>query len=233
MSKGRDAFRTISEVADWLDTQPHVLRFWESKFSQVKPVKRAGGRRYYRPVDMELLGGIKQLLHEDGVTIKGVQKILRERGVKYVSSLSRAVEEGAEAPDMPRANVVQIAARAKSPAQPSDAERRPAPSPRVVARPPQPAPEPSPGAPPVAGGEATPRTAPPAPSEPQPNLFAEDAPEPAALPSPPERGLDHAKALHIRRLLADPNVRASLRPGDLGPLVVQLRALRDRMAHGG
>ncbi|MDA7424158.1 MerR family transcriptional regulator [Thalassococcus lentus] len=88
MAKSRDAFRTISEVAEWLDTPAHVLRFWESKFTQVKPVKRAGGRRYYRPADMTLLGGIKKLLHEDGMTIKGVQKILREQGVKHVSSLS-------------------------------------------------------------------------------------------------------------------------------------------------
>lgn len=88
MAKSRDAFRTISEVAEWLDTPAHVLRFWESKFSQVKPVKRAGGRRYYRPSDMELLGGIKKLLHEDGMTIKGVQKVLRERGVRHVAGLS-------------------------------------------------------------------------------------------------------------------------------------------------
>ncbi|GGB02062.1 MerR family transcriptional regulator [Allosediminivita pacifica] len=86
--KSRDAFRTISEVAEWLDTPAHVLRFWESKFTQVKPVKRAGGRRYYRPADMELIGGIKRLLHEDGMTIKGVQKLLREQGVRHVASLS-------------------------------------------------------------------------------------------------------------------------------------------------
>jgi DNA-binding transcriptional MerR regulator len=88
MSKSRDAFRTISEVADWLETPAHVLRFWESKFSQVKPVKRAGGRRYYRPSDMDLLSGIKKLLHEDGMTIKGVQKVLREQGVRHVSGLT-------------------------------------------------------------------------------------------------------------------------------------------------
>ncbi|MFU8777441.1 MAG: MerR family transcriptional regulator, partial [Roseovarius sp.] len=63
MGKAADAFRTISEVADWLDVPAHVLRFWESKFPQIKPVKRAGGRRYYRPADMALLGGIKVLLH--------------------------------------------------------------------------------------------------------------------------------------------------------------------------
>jgi DNA-binding transcriptional MerR regulator len=88
MPKSPDAFRTISEVADWLDTPAHVLRFWESKFTQVKPVKRAGGRRYYRPADMDLLGGIKHLLHDDGMTIKGVQKVLREKGVKHVAGLT-------------------------------------------------------------------------------------------------------------------------------------------------
>ncbi|MBZ8119259.1 MerR family transcriptional regulator [Roseovarius sp. LXJ103] len=88
MSKSADAFRTISEVADWLGIPAHVLRFWESKFTQVKPVKRAGGRRYYRPADMQLLGGIRKLLHDEGMTIKGVQKIMREQGVKHVMALS-------------------------------------------------------------------------------------------------------------------------------------------------
>ena len=92
MNKSPDAFRTISEVADWLGVQPHVLRFWESKFTQVKPVKRAGGRRYYRPADMQLLGGIRKLLHEDGLTIKGAQKILREEGMAHVASLSQPLE---------------------------------------------------------------------------------------------------------------------------------------------
>lgn len=94
MTKSADAFRTISEVADWLGVQTHVLRFWESKFTQVKPVKRAGGRRYYRPADMQLLGGIQKLLHEDGLTIKGVQKILREKGMAHVSALSPPVDGG-------------------------------------------------------------------------------------------------------------------------------------------
>ncbi len=96
MNKSPDAFRTISEVADWLGVQAHVLRFWESKFVQVKPVKRAGGRRYYRPNDMRLLGGIKRLLHDDGMTIKGVQKILRKQGITYVSAYSQALEDGLE-----------------------------------------------------------------------------------------------------------------------------------------
>ncbi|WP_373356854.1 MerR family transcriptional regulator [Pseudoroseicyclus sp. CXY001] len=88
MAKSKDAFRTISEVADWLETPAHVLRFWESKFSQVRPVKRAGGRRYYRPDDMALLGGIKALLHNEGMTIKGVQKLLREQGAAHVAALA-------------------------------------------------------------------------------------------------------------------------------------------------
>ncbi|PRY80436.1 MerR-like DNA binding protein [Yoonia maritima] len=96
MAKAKDAFRTISEVADWLDTPTHVLRFWESKFSQIKPVKGAGSRRYYRPSDMELLGGIKQLLHEDGMTIKGAQKLLREKGIKHVATLGKTL---VQAPD--------------------------------------------------------------------------------------------------------------------------------------
>jgi len=95
--KSPDAFRTIGEVAAWLGVSAHVLRFWETKFPQIKPVKRAGGRRYYRPQDMELLGGLKQLLHEDGLTIKGAQKVLRERGVKAVAALSPPIEpEGME-----------------------------------------------------------------------------------------------------------------------------------------
>ena len=93
MAKSPDAFRTISEVADWLGTPTHVLRFWESRFSQVKPVKRAGGRRYYRPADILLLGGIKKLLHEDGLTIRGVQKILREEGVKHVAGFSPPLDD--------------------------------------------------------------------------------------------------------------------------------------------
>lgn len=87
MAKSAEAFRTISEVADYLKTPAHVLRFWESRFIQIRPVKRAGGRRYYRPADMALLSGIRKLLHDDGLTIRGVQKILKERGVRHVADL--------------------------------------------------------------------------------------------------------------------------------------------------
>lgn len=87
--KGPDAFRTISEVAGELDVPQHVLRFWETRFSQVRPMKRGGGRRYYRPEDVALLKGIRTLLYGDGFTIKGVQRILREKGVQHVSAIGR------------------------------------------------------------------------------------------------------------------------------------------------
>jgi DNA-binding transcriptional MerR regulator len=84
LSKTAEAFRTISEVADELAVPKHVLRFWEGRFPQIRPMKRGGGRRYYRPEDMALLRGVCHLLHAEGYTIKGVQKILREHGVDYV-----------------------------------------------------------------------------------------------------------------------------------------------------
>ncbi len=84
-----EAFRTISEVSSELDVPQHVLRFWESRFTQVKPTKRAGGRRYYRPEDVDLLRGIRSLLYSEGYTIKGVQKFLRENGVRFVAEVGR------------------------------------------------------------------------------------------------------------------------------------------------
>ncbi|MEC7297342.1 MAG: MerR family transcriptional regulator [Pseudomonadota bacterium] len=133
MAKSADAFRTISEVSEWLDTPAHVLRFWESKFSQVKPVKRAGGRRYYRPSDMELLGGIKRLLHEDGMTIKGVQKMLREKGVAHVSDMSQpldAVTAAVRDAMDPKAKAEAETPVARTPDQP--AEEQPAPAVEAV-----------------------------------------------------------------------------------------------------
>lgn len=89
MDKAPDAYRTISEVADDLDLQQHVLRFWESRFSQIRPLKRGGGRRYYRPDDVELLKGIRHLLYKEGYTIKGVQRILKEQGARAVQAFAR------------------------------------------------------------------------------------------------------------------------------------------------
>lgn len=87
MDKSADAFRTISEVAEDLDLPQHVLRFWETRFSQIKPMKRGGGRRYYRPDDVELLKGIRHLLYDQGYTIKGVQKLFKQNGNKFVIAI--------------------------------------------------------------------------------------------------------------------------------------------------
>jgi DNA-binding transcriptional MerR regulator len=89
MQKTADAFRTISEVAQDLDLPQHVLRFWETRFTQIKPLKRGGGRRYYRREDIELLRAIRQLLYGEGYTIKGVQKILKEQGARGVVAAGR------------------------------------------------------------------------------------------------------------------------------------------------
>ena len=87
--KSPEAFRTISEVSKDLSLPQHVLRFWETKFTQIKPIKRGGGRRYYRPEDIELLKGIKYLLYNDGYTIRGVQKVIKENGAKKIISNPR------------------------------------------------------------------------------------------------------------------------------------------------
>ncbi|MBL6762127.1 MAG: MerR family transcriptional regulator [PS1 clade bacterium] len=95
--KSDSAFRTISEVAEALDVKPHVLRFWESKFDEIQPVKRAAGRRYYRPEDVELIAGIKFLLHAQGMTIKGAKKHLKEAGVAEVRRLAKGEKPTSQA----------------------------------------------------------------------------------------------------------------------------------------
>ena len=90
MNKAPDAFRTISEVADELDLPQHVLRFWESRFPHIRPMKRGGGRRYYRPDDIDLLRGIRHLLYGEGYTIRGAQRILKDHGVKFVQHVWKA-----------------------------------------------------------------------------------------------------------------------------------------------
>ena len=105
--KSPEAFRTISEVATELDMPQHVLRFWESRFAQVRPVKRAGGRRYYRPEDIDLLRGIRTLLYREGFTIKGAQKVLREKGLRYVAELGR-IAAGASPVPAPAEAVVEM-----------------------------------------------------------------------------------------------------------------------------
>src|ERR1700723_1402779 len=98
MDKSPDAFRTISEAAEDLDLPQHVLRFWETRFPQIKPLKRGGGRRYYRPDDVELLRAIKQMLYGEGYTIKGVQKLLREQGAPGLARSAKETRDPAPAP---------------------------------------------------------------------------------------------------------------------------------------
>jgi DNA-binding transcriptional MerR regulator len=112
VEKAPDAFRTISEVATDLNVPQHVLRFWESRFSEIKPMKRGGGRRYYRPDDVDLLRGIRHLLYGEGYTIRGVQRILKEQGLRYVQTIwqpgaqsaAQASEHGSEDSDFEEAD---------------------------------------------------------------------------------------------------------------------------------
>ncbi len=98
MAKGPEAFRTISEAADELHVPQHVLRFWETKFTFIKPMKRAGGRRFYRPADIAVLRGVRHLLHDQGYTIKGVQKLHREHGLKHLVAAGEGIAPPATTP---------------------------------------------------------------------------------------------------------------------------------------
>ncbi len=230
MAKSPDAFRTISEVSEWLDTPAHVLRFWESKFAQIKPVKRAGGRRYYRPEDMALLGGIKTLLHEQGMTIKGVQKLLREQGVRHVAALGpqpldavggydeEMLEETAEAPaprDVPPTRIIPAAPLPQVPAR----------APQVVAEPPAPSR-------PVVARETAPRFgfAPPA--------SLDQAPAPAPAPAPPPRARRSLPDLPpdpvatpglLSAILSRDPAALSGRAARIAPVAARLATLRDRL----
>ncbi len=129
MDKSPDAFRTISEVAVDLDLPQHVLRFWETRFVQIKPLKRGGGRRYYRPDDVELLKGIRHLLYGEGYTIRGVQRILKEQGVRFVMNVwqdgapqppaTGAVWEGAPAAEEPVFEEDEAAVASRPPSEPT------------------------------------------------------------------------------------------------------------------
>ena len=131
MDKAPGAFRTISEVADEIDVPQHVLRFWESRFTQIRPMKRGGGRRFYRPEDVDLLRGVRHLLYGEGYTIRGVQRILREQGSPFVQSIWRA---GAELPPRNDADSDEediAAAEAPERSEP-DLSAFAAPSPRIA-----------------------------------------------------------------------------------------------------
>jgi len=133
VEKAPEAFRTISEVADDLDIPQHVLRFWESRFAQIKPMKRGGGRRYYRPDDVALLRGVRHLLYGQGYTIRGVQRILREQGIRFVQTVW---QEGAEQPqsseeDDVTADVDDVASEVEGAPELVTAERTPVRAPPV------------------------------------------------------------------------------------------------------
>jgi DNA-binding transcriptional MerR regulator len=130
VEKAPDAFRTISEVAEELDVPQHVLRFWESRFREIRPMKRGGGRRYYRPDDIDLLRGIRHLLYGEGYTIRGVQRLLREQGVRFVQSVW---QPGAPQPTLrPAEAASDDESESEEDEQGDVADARPA-APRVVA----------------------------------------------------------------------------------------------------
>ena len=228
MEKSPEAFRTISELAELLETPAHVLRFWESRFPQIKPVKRAGGRRYYRPADVALIAGIRRLLHDEGLTIRGVQKMLREQGVRHVASFAaeRFLDPTAfDAPDPvladdpPPAEIVALA-------EWRDQRREPDPTP--AAAPPQP-PQPSlfdlqPSAEPAP--ENTPVEADESASQalvPQPETVS---PESAA---PLTEGVTLWFPPLIRAL---PRDLPSVHRAGLAAIFQRLQALRDRLEEG-
>jgi DNA-binding transcriptional MerR regulator len=128
-SKGPEAFRTISEVAEDLDLPQHVLRFWETRFSQIRPMKRGGGRRYYRPDDVDLLRGIRYLLYAEGYTIRGVQRILKEQGPRFVTAAGRGDLSGLpstrEDDALEEADVPEFPQPVRVPARSGDADNEP------------------------------------------------------------------------------------------------------------
>ncbi|WP_224823629.1 MerR family transcriptional regulator [Cognatishimia sp. MH4019] len=224
MGKAPDAFRTISEVAEWLDVAPHVLRFWESKFTQVKPVKRAGGRRYYRPADMELLGGIKMLLHDQGQTIKAVQSMIREDGISAVTAHSPMID-GADdivheaTPETAEDdNVVAFEPTvAPEPAAATEPATPPAPGPAPEPEPQEAAPEPAPAVQDPA----------PEPTAPKPRIV-----EIADIPDDTPGDAPHAASAIGLALSRTPAELAS-KADQIIPLLTRLKALRAQMTDHG
>ena len=233
--KSDGAFRTIREVADWLGVPTHVLRFWESKFDQIAPVKGAGGRRYYRPEDMRLLGGIKVMLHDKGLTIRGVTRVIEEEGLDPLMALSPPLESEAAAnrtrrvirsgeEDRRGADVVPLVAPRTGAGpgggdapSPDRSEPLPDGSPEGPAVDPEPLPDGAPNAPDrprPAGPDTGPANAPGPVSPPQ------EAPtdDPDLLPGQPEDSADapdtDADTAHDR----DPSEPAPSAPEPAGPV---------------
>lgn len=220
MGKAPDAFRTISEVAEWLDVAPHVLRFWESKFTQVKPVKRAGGRRYYRPSDMELLGGIKVLLHDQGQTIKAVQSMIRADGIDAVAANSPSIDgtdDVIDAETVQDDNVVAFEPTAPEP-ETADAPHEQLALPEIKDEAePAATPEPDPAPEPVAAAAPAPKPL----IIDVPDIEA-DAPDYDALPV-------SALALSLRSKPGSLDAKAD----QIAPLLTRLKALRAEMTSHG
>lgn len=227
MEKSPEAFRTISELAELLETPAHVLRFWESRFPQIKPVKRAGGRRYYRPADVALIAGIRRLLHDEGLTIRGVQKMLREQGVRHVASFAaeRFLDPTAfDAPDPvladdpPPAEIVALA-------EWRDQRREP----EAATAPPRPAPQPSlfdlqPAAEPAAEDARA------AVEEPASQTLA---PQPEAVsPESAEPLTDDVTLWFPPLIRALPRDLPPARRAGLTAIFQRLQALRDRLEEG-
>jgi DNA-binding transcriptional MerR regulator len=230
MEKSADAFRTISEVAEHLATPAHVLRFWESRFPQIKPVKRAGGRRYYRPSDVALLEGIKRLLHSDGVTIRGVQKILREQGVRHVAGLAEEPSDEEVALEVALADIdVELPAPLDAPAA---EEATVTVLQDAVARMRGAAPATPPADPPLAPPVASP-DAPPDATAAQPGLWDAPPPAPAALPRDATTVEVPAGPTLAARLRARKAPIATGQTAAMKDLAARLAALRDRMLAAG
>ena len=204
VEKAPDAYRTISEVAEALDVPQHVLRFWETKFTQVKPLKRAGGRRYYRPDDVVLLQGIRQLLYGEGYTLRGVQRILREKGVRSVKAIGDGQGEGAEdVPAMsPPAAIDEVGTAAREASPPEPAQRSKPAQPSEPTRLSDPATATGPSPAPASSREDGPPDASPAQ-----DIVADDTPARAALSASTRarledalRSLDRAEAVLVAQL---------------------------------
>ncbi|WP_083445101.1 MerR family transcriptional regulator [Pseudorhodobacter aquimaris] len=232
MTKSPDAFRTISEVAEILETPAHVLRFWESRFPQIKPVKRAGGRRYYRPEDLALLSGIRRLLHDEGLTIRGVQKVLREQGVRYVSGIAED-EEADFLADVIDATPVKSSAPIPLFPQPAETApetmQDPAPEPTVVkeasSAPELPFPEPlRPAAADSKAAEATQASQ-------EIEVTAKDTPRPLPPPFPETAEIHtHWLATDLRRVRKDAFVGKT---AEAAAIFQRLKALRNRVGDLG
>ena len=243
MAKSRDAFRTISEVSEVLDTPAHVLRFWESKFKQIKPVKRAGGRRYYRPDDLALLAAIKDLLHMQGHSIKNAQKMIRDAGVKQVVADGHALLGHDQDSETAKFDIATTAAATPKPVPTATADQS-----DLFAGQPDAVPAPEPLRVEITGIRAVPDpVVDDADADDDANIFAADeteqevtaAPAPEVksaapiardLPPPPQKRESMPPRLLAALVSAD-IAKTKLNAAKIAPLYSRLAALRDELRH--